>query len=207
MTAVLWADSVAKAFGGRRILTGAWLEAHAGAVTALIGRNGTGKTTLLKIAAGWLRADRGFVEFRGMRHFAPRPARLARDGLFYLPMDRSILSPAFTLGQHLDAVERRFGVDGRAEVLERLGLARVCHVPCRALSGGEHRRAELAVALLRRPACLLADEPFRGIPPHDADAILRAFREMADAGCAVVVTGHETGWVLQAADEVLWMRD
>jgi ABC-type branched-subunit amino acid transport system ATPase component len=54
---------------------------------------------------------------------------------------------------------------------------------------------------------LLADEPFRGIPPRDADTISGVLREMAGAGCAVVISGHETGWVLDVADEVVWLRD
>ena len=65
---VLRLDSVGKAFPGRgTVLGSAYLQARAGAVAALLGRNGTGKSTLLKIAAGWLRPDHGFVELRGRR--------------------------------------------------------------------------------------------------------------------------------------------
>ncbi len=207
MSPVLRVDSVGKSFGHRRVLASAYFQARAGAVTALVGRNGAGKSTLLKIAAGWLRPDHGLVEFRGRRYPAPRPARLARDGLFVLPVDVSVLSPAFTLAQHLDALEARFGAGDRAAVLERLGVAHLAGVACRRLSGGERRLAELALAVLRRPVCLLADEPFRGIVPRHAERVLATLREMARGGCAVVVTGHEMGWVLEAADEVTWVRD
>ena len=207
MSVVLRADSIGKSYGGRRVLASAYFEARAGAVTALVGRNGAGKSTLLKIAAGWVRADLGLVEFAGRRHLRPDPAALARDGLFFVPIDRSILSPPFTLAQHLDAVEARFGRGDRAAVLERLGIAALERVRCASLSGGERRRAELALALVRRPSCLLLDEPFRGIDPKDVEVLQAIVRSLADAGCAVVLTGHEVPQILAVADSVVWLRD
>jgi ABC-type multidrug transport system ATPase subunit len=205
VNAILRLDSIGKRFGARKVLTSAYFDALPGSVTALVGRNGAGKSTLMRIAAGWLRADHGTVEFRGERHLRPRAGRLARDGLFHLPVDRSILSPVFTLGQHLDALEKRFGPRDRAPVLERLRIAPLAGTRCSALSGGERRRAELAVALLRRPACLLLDEPFHGIDPRDAEVVLSILADAAAAGCAVVVTGHEMGWVLPLAHRLFWV--
>ena len=207
MSAVLRADSIGKSFGGRRVLASAYFEASAGAVTALVGRNGTGKSTLLKIAAGWMAADYGIVELRGRRYHRPDPAALARDGLFFVPIDRSILSPPLTLAQHLDALEARFGRADRAAVLERLGIAALERVRCASFSGGERRRAELALALLRRPSCLLLDEPFRGIDPRDVEVVQAVVRELAAAGCAVVLTGHEVPPILAVADSVVWLHD
>lgn len=206
MSVVLRADSIAKSYRGRRVLASACFDARAGVVTALVGRNGQGKSTLMKIAAGWVAADHGFVELAGRRHLRPAPAALAADGLFFLPVDRSILAPGFTLAHHLDALEARFGRVDRAPVLERLGIAALERVRCGALSGGERRRAHLAVALLRRPACLLLDEPFRGIDPLDAEVVQAELRALAAAGCAVVLTGHETTWTLGVADRVTWLH-
>jgi ABC-type multidrug transport system ATPase subunit len=208
MSVVLRADSIGKSYGGRRVLASVYFEAAAGAVTALVGRNGAGKSTLLKIAAGWMAADYGFVELRGRRHHRPDPAAMARGGLFILPVDRSILSPPFTLAQHLDAVEARFGqAPDRAAVLERLEIAALERVRCASFSGGERRRAELAIALLRRPSCLLLDEPFRGIDPKDVEVLQAIVRELAGAGCAVVLTGHEIASILAVADSIVWLRD
>jgi ABC-type multidrug transport system ATPase subunit len=207
---VLRADSIGKSYGARKVLSGVYFQAAAGEVTALLGRNGAGKSTLLKIAAGWVRADHGFVEFLGRRHLRPRAAALAREGLFLLPVDRSPLVPRSTLAQHLDALEARFGrgeATARAGVLERLGIAHLEHAPTAALSGGERRRAELALALLRRPRCLLADEPFRGIDPHDAEVVQGALTALAGEGCAVVLTGHEMTWMLGVGDVFVWVRD
>jgi ABC-type multidrug transport system ATPase subunit len=207
MSAILRVDSVGKSFGRRRVLTSAYFDALPGSVTALVGRNGAGKSTLMKIAAGWLRPDHGFVEFRGERHLRPRAGVLARAGLLYLPVDRSVLSPPFTLAQHLDALEKRFGPRDRAPVLERLRIAPLASTPCAALSGGERRRAELAFALLRQPACLLLDEPFHGIDPRDAEIVLASVVDAAASGCAVVITGHEMGWMLPLAERIFWVHN
>jgi len=206
VSVVLRADSIAMRYGGRQVLKSAYFEARAGAVTALVGRNGEGKSTLLKIAAGWMPADAGAVEFGGRRYLRPDPAALAAGGLFFLPVERSILAPGFTLAHHLDALEARFGRGDRAAVLERLRIAELARVRCGALSSGERRRAQLAVAVVRRPLCLLLDEPFRGIDPLDAEVIQAELRAVAAAGCAVVITGHEMTWTLGLADHVTWLR-
>jgi ABC-type multidrug transport system ATPase subunit len=200
---MLVADCVSKAYGTRRILTAGSLRAHAGQVRVLLGRNGIGKSTLLKIAAGVIRADAGTVHLDGQ--FLPKPSlpRLARDGVFYLP-DHHILSPFMTLGAQLRLFERRFAARSAEEAAR---LARVDHLldarPS-TLSGGELRRAELALALARRPRCLLADEPFRGIAPLDHDLLSEIFRGMATEGCAVILTGHEVRSLLALADHVTW---
>jgi lipopolysaccharide export system ATP-binding protein len=73
------------------------------------------------------------------------------------------------------------------------------------LSGGELRRTELALALARHPRCLVADEPFLGIAPKDAQLFMTAFRQMASDGCALFITGHEVEVLFPLADQVIWM--
>ena len=75
---------------------------------------------------------------------------------------------------------------------------------CRAGSAGSDTFAELSLVLVRRPDCLLADEPYRGIAPVDHEALTHLFRLLADDGCAVVVTGHEVPTLLAAADHITW---
>lgn len=205
--ALLEADSIGKAYGHRHVLTAASLRAYPGRIMALCGRNGSGKSTLLAIAAGWRRADTGIVRFDGTTWLRPRLRILASLGVFYLP-DRAILAPGIPLGAQLEAMSRRFGIrEGVEAAAEALGVsAHLDSLPPR-MSGGETRRAEIALACVRRPRCLLADEPYRGISPLDAEAITRAFRGLASEGCALVITGHETEMLLDAADAVTWCRD
>lgn len=208
MTAILRADSIGKAFGGRHVLKAAYFEVRAGEAVGVVGRNGAGKSTLLKIAAGWLAPDHGLVEFRGKRYVRPPAAQLARAGLLYLPVDRSVLSPVFTLGQHLDALEHRFGrTSHRAGTLEALGISHLQGVLTSTLSDGERRRAELAVAVLRRPRCLLLDEPFRGVDPVDREVITEILHGLTESGSGLAITGHEMESVLGAAQLILWVRE
>lgn len=200
---MLMADCVSKSYGARRILSAASLRAMPGQVRVLFGRNGIGKSTLLKIAAGVVQADAGSVHLDG--HFVPHPslAAFAHSGVFYLP-DHDILSGSMTLGEQLRLYERRFEARtvGEAARLARVEDFLDAHPPT--LSGGELRRAELALALVRRPRCLLADEPFRGIAPVDHDLLSEIFRAMAADGCGVVVTGHEVHTLLALAEHITW---
>ena len=200
---ILVADCVTKSFGDLRVLSAGSLRAESGQVRVMLGRNGSGKSTLIKIATGWIAADSGVVHFRGRALLRPRHAVMAREGMFYLP-DHEVFSSAFTIGWQLELFAQRFA---RRSAREAATLADVAHLLDRRpfqLSGGELRRAELALVLARRPDCLLADEPYRGIAPADHERLTWLFRALARDGCAVVVTGHEVPTLLEAADHITW---
>lgn len=196
-------DSIGVTYGARRVLTAASLRAAEGQITALVGRNGVGKTSLLRVGVGLQRPTHGIVYYDGRRYPRPTLPRLARAGLFFLP-DRAILDPFIPLRTQLVAVSRHYQGPAVEPLAESLRIAsRLSDAP-RSLSGGELRRAEIAVALARRPACLVADEPFRGIDPRDIDVISAALRQLAGAGAAVVITGHELAPLQALADAVVW---
>lgn len=200
---VLVADCVGRAFGESRVLTAASLRAVPGEVRVLLGRNGCGKSTLLRIACGLLRADTGGVFLDGT--FVERPSlpRLARAGVFFLP-DHELLSDAFTLGEQLHFHERGFRRGTVRDAAERTGMAGALGRRPSSLSGGELRRAEMAMVLANGPRVLLADEPFRGIAPVDHAVLAGLFRELAARGCAVVITGHEVPSLMELADHITW---
>jgi ABC-type multidrug transport system ATPase subunit len=202
-TPFLLADCVSKRFGERRVLTSASLRAVRGQVRVLFGRNGIGKSTLIKIAAGLVRADSGAVHIDGRVLLSPTLADLARLGLLYLP-DHELLSPSMTIGEQLGLFAERFGQRSVAEAAELAKIEPFLDRRPGGLSGGELRRAELALALVRRPACLLADEPYRGIAPKDHDLLHGIFRAMSAEGVAVVVTGHEYESLMDLADHITW---
>jgi lipopolysaccharide export system ATP-binding protein len=198
------ADSIGKAFGSTVVLKAASIWATPGRITVVFGRNGCGKSTLMKVGAGLLPADSGVVHFDGRAFLRPRLHRLAALGLFYLP-DRGLLSSRWTLRQHFAALQWRHPGARGVEMASELGLAPLMDQRPTALSGGERRRAEVVLACAREPRCLLADEPFAGISPRDAEAIAGVLRGMAASGCAIVVTGHEVPQLVEIADEVVWM--
>lgn len=207
MNWVLEVDSVGKRFGRRDVLHAASLRAAAGAVTYLVGRNGCGKTTLLRLATGFLPLESGFVRFDGVMYARPRLHHLARRGVLYLP-DRDVLSNAFTVRTQIECMWRQLGrADGGMpgkEAGEMVGLGALADRRPSALSEGERRRAGMALALARNPRCLLVDEPFRHLAPVDAATVQTTMRKLADQGCAVVVTGHEVESLLDVTDQVTW---
>lgn len=203
---MLTADSIGKRYGTEWVLRAATLRAVPGEVRALIGRNGAGKSTLLRIAAGLLRADYGFVRCDDLVLLRPRLPALARRGLFVLP-DHDLLSNALSVGAHLELAAAAFSRARDEEIVDVLALRDHLRKYPWQLSGGELRRAEVAVAVARRPRFLLADEPLRGIAPIDAELLLQVFRGIAAEGCAVVVTGHEVHTLLAAVDHITWCTD
>lgn len=203
MTPLLVADCVSKTYRGRRILSAGSIRGVAGELRVLLGRNGTGKSTLLKIAAGWIQPDSGVVSFDGVSYLTARLPDLAARGLFYWP-DQDLLSNAFSVRRHLEMFRRQYDGSDIEAAMEVVGLPGKLDVHPYSLSGGERRRAELAAILVRQPTCLLADEPFRGIAPVDAEAMTKVLQTLAAAGTAVVITGHEVPTLLAAADHVTW---
>jgi ABC-type multidrug transport system ATPase subunit len=204
VSAIFAAEGFWKTFGRFEILRNASVWGEAGLVTVLMGRNGSGKSTLFRCALGLLRAAAGVVVFDGARTVRPRLPALAAGGLFFLP-DRDLCATGFTLRQHFAAVAHRFPGADVAGAVERWELADLLNRRPPALSGGERRRAEVALIEARTPRVLIADEPLRGIAPADAERVAGRLRALARSGCAVIVSGHETAVLLALADRVVWL--
>ena len=202
---VLEADGLGRSFGRQVVLKAASFSARRATVTALMGRNGSGKTTMLRISIGRIRADYGRVLFNGEFIERPRLASLATRGLFYSDQD-SALTDLFTLQQQLNAVAQVYGhTKGLSDVIERMRLDDLLDRKPSTLSGGEQQRAALAMALIRGPTCLLMDEPFAGVAPKDRPLIHDGLKQLRDRECAVVISGHDVEDVFAVADEIVWV--
>ena len=195
--------------GERRVLAGVDLEVEEGAVLAVLGPSGGGKTTLLRIVAGLDRPDAGRVEVLGREVDGP--------GVFVPPEARRVglVFQDYALFPHFTALENAaFGVPGpegrarAAETLEVLGLSERAGQRPAELSGGEQQRVALARALAPRPAVLLLDEPFSNL-----DAALRAgVREevaglLRRLGATAVLVTHDREEAFALADRVALLID
>lgn len=200
---LLVADCVAKSFKGRRVLSSASLRGVPGQLRVVFGRNGIGKSTLLRIAAGVIAPDSGSVHFAGRSYLSGNLPTLAREGLFFLP-DHDLLSSTFTIRRQLEWLRDRFDGADIVESAQRVGIEACLDRRTHQLSGGELRRAEVAAVLVRQPHYLLADEPYRGISPVDQELLTATLRELAASGTAIVITGHEAPVLLDAADHITW---
>lgn len=201
---LLHADSIGKIYNARRVVTAASLAVRSGEIVGLLGRMGVGKSTLLKICAGVMTPDSGWVRFADVQYFRPRLHELAPKGMYFLA-ERGNLASNLSLQCHLDVLRRRYGARNRDEVVALLRLESILNQPTHVLSGGERRRAEIAVAMARQPTFLLADEPFRGIDPIATELIGHALQHLARSGCGVVITGHEIRSFLPFLSTVVWM--
>ncbi|MFC0506369.1 ATP-binding cassette domain-containing protein [Micromonospora costi] len=180
----------ASARGGHRILDGVSLSVEPGEVVAVIGASGAGKTTLLEVLAGVRRPVAGTVTHDGV---PPTGAvgLVPQDDIIHreLPLERTLRYAArlrLPPGTGPAEVARRVG-----DVLGQLGLDGRAAVPVGRLSGGERKRASIAVELLTRPAVLFLDEPTSGLDPAVAVDLLRELRALADAGATVVLSTHQ----------------
>lgn len=202
---ILQVDGVRTSFGRGQVLRSAGFSAHPGRITVLMGRNGAGKSTLFRVAVGRAKADSRQVIYRGESVRAPSLAGLARRGLMYIPQDTG-LTRLFSIRQHLEAVAQRFSGQDRMEpVMEEMKLVEMQDRRPHNVSGGERRRAALALALVRQPNCLLMDEPFSGIDPTDRELIRDGLRSLRGGGAAVVISGHDVDDLMELADDVIWV--
>ena len=145
----------------------------------MVGENGTGKTTLLRILAGDLRPDAGSVAIGGRPGYCPQTV---------------VLDEALTVDQHVRYFQAAYGIDATAraeELIERLGYA---VVPARqragTLSGGTKQKLSLTLALMHDPAVLLLDEPYQGFDWQTYLAFWDLAGELRAAGTATVVISH-----------------
>ncbi|KPF62683.1 hypothetical protein IP88_14640 [alpha proteobacterium AAP81b] len=189
-------SDVGKAFGGKLAIEGLGFHLGAGDILGLVGANGGGKTTTLRLLAGLIAPDIGDGEVLG----APlgRLPASARARLGYMAQASS-LWPELTIAENLAFHARARGL-GRGAVdaaVARYGLEPRAAAPAAALSGGWARRAHFACSVLHSPALLLLDEPTAGLDIVSRRDLWRWIGELAAAGTVIVVSTHDLAEVEQ----------
>lgn len=182
-------ENIRKSYGQTPVLRGLSLEARAGEITLLVGANGAGKSTTMKLMAGLLRPEAGRVRLDG-RDFA-RDRLAAQGRLSYLPQNPAF-HPHFTGRQILEfyADLRGVGPARIAHALASTGLEGVAGQPTGTLSGGLRQRLGLAVLLLPDAPILLLDEPGLSLDPSWRLRLQEVLRAEARRGKTVFVTTH-----------------
>ncbi|MHA6346337.1 ABC transporter ATP-binding protein [Roseivivax sp. CAU 1761] len=199
-------NAIESGYGETQVLHGLSLEAQAGRVLAILGRNGAGKSTTLKTIMGLLPLKSGQIVFDGK----PIPARsfdVAKSGIAYVPETRDIF-PSLTVRENLEIAAKRFGgsapdwtMDRVLDLFPRLG-ERMENGGTQ-LSGGEQQMLAIARALLMNPRLLILDEPTEGLAPIIVKLIHDKLLELKAEGLSMIIVEQNFGFATSLADDVV----
>lgn len=197
-------EGVTKRYGSAEVLRGVSLDVAAGSVTALVGPNASGKSTLIKVLLGLVRPDAGTVWIAG------KPADEAgtyRTAIGYMPQ-AARFPENLTVRDVISLVSSlREGADRDEELLEAFRIPTIYDHPVRTLSGGTRQKVSAALALLFRPKVAILDEPTAGLDPL-ASAILKdKIRSLKQDGRTVLVTSHVSAELEGLCDDVAFLCD
>ncbi|MGH3349119.1 MAG: ABC transporter ATP-binding protein [Nocardioides sp.] len=204
-----------KAFGGVRAVDDATVSFHQGKINALIGPNGSGKTTFFNCVTGMIRPDSGSVSIHGRDMTRQAPHRIARAGL-----GRSFqlcrVFPRMTVLDNLLAGVRTTGVVHRLrgahnpddvararELLARVGIEHLERSEARDISYGQQKLLELAGVLMAEPDTIMLDEPAGGVNPALIGRIATLVRELNAEGRTFIIVEHNMELVMSLSDHVV----
>ncbi|MEM6386007.1 MAG: LPS export ABC transporter ATP-binding protein [Pseudomonadota bacterium] len=201
-----------KSYRKRPIIRDVSIDITRGEVVALLGPNGSGKTTCFYAIAGLAMPDAGQVMIDGRDVTTYPMYRRAQLGIGYLPQERSIfqgLSVEDNILAILEIVEkdRTKRRERLEELLNEFSISHLRQTPSVALSGGERRRCEIARSLAANPKYLLLDEPFPGIDPIAVGDIRDLVTDLKNRGIGVLITDHNVRETLEIVDRAYILHD
>jgi branched-chain amino acid transport system ATP-binding protein len=193
---------VAAAYGPATVVRNLSFDVPDGAIVALLGRNGAGKSTTLKTIMGLVRAQAGDITFDGARIDRRAPHEINRLGVAYVPEERRVFSE-LTVEDHL-RIARRPNSPWQLDRIFSLfpPLVPLRNRRARFLSGGEQQMLAIARALVTGPKLLLLDEPSQGLAPVIVDAVVESVRQMRSEGLSILLVEQDLAIALHLASQV-----
>ncbi|MFO1137922.1 MAG: LPS export ABC transporter ATP-binding protein [Paracoccus sp. (in: a-proteobacteria)] len=208
----LQVSGLRKSYRNRPVIRDVGLRLDRGEVVALLGPNGSGKTTCFYCVAGLVAPDSGHVIIDGVDATALPMYRRAQMGIGYLPQEMSIFR-TLTVEQNIEAVlelvcrDAHHRRDRLEELLGDFSIGHLRSAPAMALSGGERRRVEIARCLASNPSYLLLDEPFAGVDPIAVGEIRGLVHDLKSRGIGVLITDHNVRETLEIVDRAYILHD
>ena len=201
-----------KSYKRRLVIRDVSLSLRQGEVVALLGPNGSGKTTTFYAVAGLVQPEGGHVLIDGQDVTMLPMYRRAKLGIGYLPQEMSIfrgLSVEDNIMAILDISEsdRHKRRERLEELLSEFSIEHLRRAPALALSGGERRRVEIARCLAAHPKYLLLDEPFAGVDPISVGDIRHLVADLKKRGIGVLITDHNVRETLEIVDRAYILHD
>ncbi|MDP3339098.1 LPS export ABC transporter ATP-binding protein [Frigidibacter sp.] len=201
-----------KSYKRRLVIRDVSLELRRGEVVALLGPNGSGKTTCFYNIAGLITPEGGQVTIDGRDVTGLPMYRRARLGIGYLPQEVSIFRGLSVEDNILAVLEIRISDSHKRrerleDLLSEFSITHLRRAPALSLSGGERRRVEIARCLAADPKYLLLDEPFAGVDPIAVGEIRSLVHDLKSRGIGVLITDHNVRETLEIVDRAYILHD
>jgi branched-chain amino acid transport system ATP-binding protein len=202
--AILEVEDIHTYYGDAWVLQGMSLEVEEGQILGLLGRNGVGKTTLVKSVVGFNPPRRGRVLFKGVDVTRVSAFEKVREGMAVVPQGRRVFA-SLTVEENLDVAARGAGRHGwtRARVyalFPRLEERR--NQRAKTLSGGEQQMLAIGRALMTNPDCLIMDEPSEGLAPIIIQGVWGAIGKLKQEGLSILLVEQNAALALELVDHV-----
>lgn len=193
--------NIEKSFGEKRVLTGVSFTCEGGKAFGLLGRNGAGKTTSIRILMNVFGADAGAVLLDG------KPIDYEKIGIGYLPEERGLYPKKRVIDQltyfaELKGMEHKAAIESVDRWLDRLGMTEYRNKRLDTLSKGNQQKIQLVTALAHDPEIVILDEPFSGLDPVNAMLLKDVVREQIAKGKIVLFSSHQMSYIEEFCDSI-----
>lgn len=190
-----------KSFGEKKVLKGVSFEAEGGKALGLLGRNGAGKTTIIRIIMGVFAADSGEVLLNGEK------INRSEINFGYLPEERGLYPKKVIIDQliyfgMLKGMSKSQASDSADHLLKRLGMTEYRNKRLDTLSKGNSQKIQLAAALISNPDIVILDEPFSGLDPVNASLLKDVIKEIIADGKIVLFSSHQMNYIEEFCDDI-----
>ena len=198
---VLELRNIEKSFGDKKVLTGVSFKAEGGKAFGLLGRNGAGKTTSIRILMDVFPANSGEVLIDG------QPIDYNKIGIGYLPEERGLYPKKIIIDQltyfaELKGMSRKEAVKSIDYWLDRLGMTEYRNKKLETLSKGNQQKIQLITALAHDPDIIILDEPFSGLDPVNAMLLKDVVKEQIAKGKIVLFSSHQMSYIEEFCDSI-----
>ena len=198
---ILELKNIEKSFGEKKVLTGVSFKAEGGKAFGLLGRNGAGKTTSIRILMDVFPANSGEVLIDG------QPIDYNKIGIGYLPEERGLYPKKIIIDQltyfaELKGMSRKEAVKAIDYWLERLGMTEYRNKKLETLSKGNQQKIQLITALAHNPDIVILDEPFSGLDPVNAMLLKDVVKEQITKGKIVLFSSHQMSYIEEFCDSI-----
>ena len=203
---ILELKNIEKSFGDKKVLTGVSFKAEGGKAFGLLGRNGAGKTTSIRILMDVFPANSGEVLIDG------KPIDYDKIGIGYLPEERGLYPKKIIINQltyfaELKGMSRKDAVQSIDYWLGRLGMTEYRNKRLDTLSKGNQQKIQLITALAHDPDIVILDEPFSGLDPVNAMLLKDVVREQIAKGKIVLFSSHQMSYIEEFCDSIAILKD